>query len=100
MDALKDELVGIFAQVQDSLHAHNPFTELGEQFAKPLADLDAIKVARDFDGNGFDIFSMGMMMIVFFRFDFQIESPQIEYHADVDVGVSGLTDARGTVQVA
>ncbi len=74
MDALKDELIGVFAQVQDALHAHDSFAEFGDQFAKPLAQLYAIQIARRRDGHGFDIFGVLVVVVVLFRFDFEIES--------------------------
>ena len=66
MDALKDELVGVFAQVEDSFHAHDPFAEFADQLTKPLADLDAVEgEPGGFDGDGFDVLGIDVMVIVF-----------------------------------
>jgi hypothetical protein len=39
MHALKDKLVRIVAQVEDTFHAHDIGTGFGDEIAEPLADL-------------------------------------------------------------
>ena len=61
MDALENELVGVFAQVQDALHAHDSVAEFGDEFAKPLTYFNAVEVAWCRDGDGGDVLGVAVL---------------------------------------
>src|SRR5581483_3864099 len=98
--ALKNELVGIAAKIQNPLHAHDVRALLGNHRPEPLAHFQAVEIAGDDDRDRRDIFGVLVIVGVILRLTFEREALEIEDDRNVDVGILRLADARGAVDVA
>ena len=65
-----------------------------------MTQLQAVEIARGRHRNRFDVLGVTVVVVVFFRSDFDVEAAQVQDRGNVDVRIPRLADTRGAVQIA
>jgi hypothetical protein len=77
MNALKNKLIRVVAQIENPFHPHDARAEFGEQLAKPLAELHPVEIPRGYDRDRGDVIGVLMVVVVLLSLGFNVEALKI-----------------------